>query len=230
MVGLTPDDKVLIAQAVGRAEVATSGEICCVLTEETSHYREIPIVWAALAALLLPPLALALGFRPLALGSLFADWVVSQSQTVERELLLALAAYAVAQTLLFAIVMLVVSIPAVRRVLTPAFVKRRRVQLSARHHFVSLVARHGPEGAYVMIFASRFDRMVEIVVSEAAHSASGDTIWHQAAVAMSDSMSNGRAAEGFVRAVDICGGELATRFPPIPGKKQNLLPDTLLET
>jgi len=229
MVELSSDDRDLIAKAVGRVEKSTSGEIYCVLTDEASHYREIPIAWAALVALLLPPLALALGFRPLALGEMLSGWMAAQSQAVERDVVLALVAYALAQTILFALIALVVSIPRVRRAVTPSFVKRRRVQLSARHHFVALVARHGAGGAYVMIFASRFDRMVEIVVSEAAHHASGDTVWHQAAVAMTDSMGNDRAGEGFVRAIDICGGELARSFPPIAGQ-QNLLPDTLLET
>jgi putative membrane protein len=50
-------DRQHIADAVARAEANCSGEISCVMAEEASHYREVPVGWAALAALVLPPLA-----------------------------------------------------------------------------------------------------------------------------------------------------------------------------
>ena len=45
-----------IAEAITEAESKTSGEIFCVLAHEVSHYREVPLVWAAVAAFVLPPL------------------------------------------------------------------------------------------------------------------------------------------------------------------------------
>jgi putative membrane protein len=222
-------DRQHIADAVARAETNCTGEISCVLAEEASHYREVPLGWAALAALVLPPLGLVLGFKPLALAEMISGWAAAQAAETEREILLALSAYAVVQAVLFAVVALIVSIPAVRRALTPSFLKQHRTGQSARHHFAALAARLGADTPYVLIYASRRDRRVEIVASEAAYRATGDTPWRDAANVLTASLRDGRAGEGFVRAVEICGAALARHFPP-NGEKHNALPDTLLET
>ncbi|HEY7979439.1 MAG TPA: hypothetical protein VID67_14705 [Rhizomicrobium sp.] len=227
MVTLSPEDRQRVAEAAAQAETKTSGEICCVLTEEASDYRELPLAWAALAALVLPPLALLFGFRPLALREIVSGWAAAQSTGAAREVLLALGSYAIAQAILFAVVALVVSIPAVRRLMTPSFVKRHRVRRMARHHFATLVARLA-ESAYVMIYVSRFDRMVEIVVSETAGKACDSATWHKAASALSNALGRDQAGEGFVAAIGICGDELAKHFPP-GAAHENRLPDTLIE-
>jgi putative membrane protein len=158
-----------------------------------------------------------------------SGWAAAQSAQTEREILLALSAYAVVQAVLFAFVALIVSIPAVRRAATPAFLKRHRTGQSARHHFAALAARLGADTPYVLIYASRRDRRVEIVASEAAYRAAGGTPWQDATNVLTASLREGRAGDGFVRAVEICGAALARHFPP-SGEKRNALPDTLLET
>lgn len=227
MVTLSSDDRQRIADAVAQAETKTSGEVCCVLTEESSEYREVPLAWAALAALALPPVALLFGFRPMALGEMVSGWVAAQSVLTDRDIFLALGSYAIAQAILFAVVALIVSIPAVRRLMTPSFVKRHRVRRMARHHFATLVARLA-EGAYVMIYVSRFDRMVEIVVSESAGKACDDTAWRKAASALGEALGRDQAGDGFVAAIGICGDELAEHFPLGEGK-ENRLPDSLID-
>jgi putative membrane protein len=227
MVMLSPEDRQRIAEAVAQAETKTSGEVCCVLTEEASDYREVPLAWAALAALVLPPVALVFGFQPWALGEMVSGWAAEQSTLMAREVFLALGSYAIAQVILFAVVALIVAIPVVRRALTPSIMKRHRVRRMARHHFATLVARLA-EGAYVMIYVSRFDRMVEIVVSETAAKACDDATWHKAASTLSDALGRDQAGEGFVAAIGICGDELAKHFPP-GAAHENRLPDTLIE-
>ncbi len=225
---LTQQDQQLIAETVACVEQATAGEISCVLAQEVSHYREIPIAWAALVALILPPIGLALGLRPLALAEMVSGWAAAQNAVADRDILMALSAYAIIQAVLFAAVALVVSMPTVRRALTPGFLKRHRVSQSARHHFAALGARTGTDRPHVLIYASRNDRMVEIIASESIHQAADQAAWRDAATALSQAMGAGRAGEGFVRAIEICGVALARHFPPT-GEKRNALPDTLLE-
>jgi putative membrane protein len=226
---LDETDRQRIADAVARAETNCAGEISCVLAEEASRYREVPLGWGALAALILPPLALMLGFEPLALAETVSGWAAAQSEAAERQILLALSAYTVVQAVLFAAVALIVSVPAVRRALTPAFLKRHRTSQSAQHHFAALAARLGPDTPYVLIYASRRDRRVEIVASETAHRAAGGEPWQDAASVLTASLREGHAGDGYVRAVEICGAALARHFPPT-GEKRNTLPDTLLES
>jgi len=226
---LNETDRRNIAGAVAHAEATSAGEISCVLAEEASHYREVPLGWAALAALVLPPLALILGFKPLALADMVSGWAAAQASATERDILLALSAYAVVQAVLFAVVALIVSLPAVRRALTPGFLKSHRVNQSAKHHYTALSARLGEGAPFVLIYASRRDRRVEIMASPSAHAAAGEAVWRDAANVLGASMREGRAGQGFVRAVEICGAALARHFPP-NGDKHNALPDTLLET
>ncbi len=101
---LSEQDRQHIADAVARAEAGMSAEISCVLAGEASHYREVPLAWAALAALVLPPIGLVLGIRPLALAEMVSGWAAAQTAIVDREILLALSAYAVVQVVLFAVV------------------------------------------------------------------------------------------------------------------------------
>jgi putative membrane protein len=227
MVTLTDDDRRAIAGAVTKAEATTSGEICCVLTEEASHYREVPIAWAAFAALALPAIALGFDLRPERLAQLVPEWTAVEMPALHRHVVVALMCYAFVQVLVFAAVALAVSVAGVRRVLTPSFVKRHRVRRSARHHFAALTARMG-DGATVMIYATRFDRMVEVVVSEAAHKACDPAAWQQAADAIGEGVKRERAGEGFVTAVAICGAELAKHFPP-SANDAHRSPDTIIE-
>jgi len=52
---LSQNDHNRIAEAITAAESKSSGEIFCVLAHEVSRYREVPLVWASVVALVLPP-------------------------------------------------------------------------------------------------------------------------------------------------------------------------------
>ena len=51
---VTKDEADRISQAITTAERKTSGEIVAMITEESASYFSVPILWAAIAALLLP--------------------------------------------------------------------------------------------------------------------------------------------------------------------------------
>jgi len=51
---LSPEDLSAIEAAVREAETRTTGEIYCVVSEESSDYGETPLAWAAGVALLGP--------------------------------------------------------------------------------------------------------------------------------------------------------------------------------
>jgi putative membrane protein len=227
---LSAEDHARITQAVGEAEDGTSGEIVCVLASEVSHYPEVALGWAAISAVVLPPLALALGVHPLALAADTAgEWVAAQAGALERDLTLALGLYALVQTALFALVFAVFEIPAVRRLATPAALKRHKVERAARQQFAAIAARaHGSETG-VLIFVALVDRQVRVLADKALHDKSDDAAWKAAATAIAEGMKAGKdPTTGIVQAVSICGAVLKARFPA-PARKGNVFSNTPVE-
>ena len=223
---LSEADHARIASAVSAAEAGTTGEIVCILAREVSTYREVPLAWAAAAALLLPPVALLGGLKPEALTPWARDWSIGAGAALSPARLL--EAYGLLQVALFAIVAGLVSIPLVRRLLTPASLKRRRVHRAALQQFLA-TGLHVSEGRTgVVIFAAQEDRRVELLADDAIHAAVGDTVWNASVAAVQDGMKRGRPADGFVRAVELCGEALASHFPS-QGPHANAMSDRLRE-
>jgi putative membrane protein len=130
---------------------------------------------------------------------------------------------------LFLAVALIVSLPAVRRVMTPRFLKRHRVRQIARHHFVASGAKLTHAQPHILIYASLWDRQVELVAHDAIHKVVGEEPWNAAVAAVTEGMKSGKPGDGFVRAIEICGEALARHFPAEGGTK-NILPNEILET
>ena len=225
---LSSDDRKRIADAVTAAEENTDGELTCVLTREVSNYREVPLGWAALAALGLPPLLVLAGLERLALADIFTSWTDESLHAVEGLIVRALSSYALLQAAIFVVVALVGSLPAVRRMITPGALKRHRVRMVARHHFAASGYRLEHGVPHILIFASLADRRVELVAHKAIHEAVGQQTWDDAVAAVTDGMKSGRPADGFIRAVTLCGEAMAKHFPAT-GPKTNRLPNDILE-
>jgi len=225
---LTQNDHKRIADAITTAEDKTSGEIFCVLAHEVSRYREVPLLWASVAALAGPPLLVLLGLRRLALADIFTSWTDDSLSSVESLIVRALSTYSLLQAGLFLIVALVVSLPKVRRVMTPRFLKRHRVRQLARHHFVASGARLSHAEPHILIYASLQDRQVELVAHEAIHKAVGEGPWNAAVAAVTEGMKQGKPADGFVNAIKICGDALTAHFPST-GPAKNQLSNDILE-
>ena len=224
---LTDSDRDRIASAVAQAEAGTSGEIVVVVARQVSTYPEIPLAWAAAVALIVPPLAVALGARPLALSGALGEWVVGHVAALDTVVAGAIGAYALVQAALFALAWLVFLIPAVRRVLTPGFVKAARVRQAALAQYVAtgLPAREDATG--VVIFASLDDHRVEVIAEPRIDEKCGKGAWERVVLAVVEGMKRGEPAAGFEAAVAICGEVLAEHFPDDAGP--NRVPDRPVE-
>jgi len=204
---LNEQDRARIAQAVTDAELGTTGEITCVLAQEVSNYREVPLVWAGLVALGLPPLLVLAGLHePL----LHGGWGDGESDGL---ILRALSLYAAVQAVLFVATAFLVSWPPLRSLLTPGALKRHRVGQMARHHYTAVGTRLPPDAPHVLIFACFEDHRVEVVANPAIHAVVGQGMWDDAVAAVVQGMKSGRSAEGFIRAVQMCGEAMAKHFP-----------------
>ncbi|MDB5483835.1 MAG: hypothetical protein JWO83_4888 [Caulobacteraceae bacterium] len=212
-------DQERIAAAVAKAEEGTSGEIVCVLAAEVSHYPEVALGWAAVAALVLPPLALVLGAHPLAMAAEAGSWTAAQAGALEGEMIRALALYALIQTAIFILVFLILEIPAVRRLATPARLKRHKVERAAHQQFAAISARAAGSETGVLIFVAVDDRQVVILADKALHEKADEMAWKTAADAIGAAMKGGHdPTAGIVRAIEICGEALRAHFPAEGGR------------
>ena len=225
------DGRRRIAEAVARAEARTSGEIVCVLAQECSRYREVPLAWAAALALLVPAALAPFGLWPTAWPGEEAGGWSSSAAAVDATgaVRAALEVYALAQALLFAAAWALVSVPAVRRALTPGWLKRHRVAKTAAEQFLATGMSTDPRRTGVMILGSLHDRRVEVLAEAGIHAAVGEAVWARAVADVQAGIRSGDLAAGFTAAVETCGAALAEHFPPRDGAKPNAVPDDLIE-
>ena len=226
---LTRSDHERVTAAIAEVERKTSGEIFCVLAQEVSRYREVPLTWAAVAALAVPPVLVLSGLHRLAMADIFSSWTDDSVRSVEGVILRALSTYTLLQAGIFLCVALIVALPRVRRFMTPRFLKRHRVRQVARHHFAASGARLSQAEPHILIYASLKDRQVELVAHRAIHEAVGEGPWNAAVEAVIEGMKSGKSADGFIQAIEICGAALAMHFPP-SGSPRNAFPNSILET
>ncbi len=215
-VHLSPEERRAITEAVAAAEAATTGEIVCILTQEVSEYREVPLLWASAAALLAPFAAVFAGLDPTLPAS---GWQAAGAAHASP--MATVAGYALVQAAVFLLGFIVASVPPLRRFLTPAGIKAHRVKKAATIQYLATGMARAADRTGVVIFASFRDRRVEVVADDAIHAAVGDPVWDEAVAAVKDGMVRGAAGEGFVRAVQVCGAALAQHYPSRGGPSPN---------
>ncbi|WGM37455.1 TPM domain-containing protein [Caulobacter sp. NIBR1757] len=211
---LTSADQTRIAAAVATAETRTAGEIYCVVAPRASEYREVPIIWASLLALALPPIALFAGFRPRALDALFGGWTVGHDLLISHTVLAALAAYIGLQLAVFILVLLLMMIPAVRRFATAAPLKTARVRRAALDQFLSHGLHRTKDRTGVLIFASLEERRAEVIADETIYLAAPPAVWEEVVALLVAGLKSGDLAAGYIAAIEKSGDILAAHVPP----------------
>lgn len=222
---LSEADHDRIAATVAAAEQKTAGEIYCVLAPKVSDYRETPLAWAAVAALVAPALAVLAGWRPETLLDLVNGWSAGHARLSSFP---ALAVYALSQAAVFLLAALLVALAPVRRLLTPRSLKAERVHRAAMEQFLAkgLHLTKGRTG--VLLFASLAERRAEVIADEGIYAAAPKAVWDEVVQLLIAGLERGKAADGFVAAIQRSGEILAAHVPP-GADNPNELPDRLVE-
>ncbi len=223
---MTPQDQARIAEAVAAAEKTTAGEIFCVLAPEVSDYRETPLVWAAAAALILPAGGLLAGLRPEMLTTLFGGWTVGHASATDGAILSALSIYIGLQAAIFIVAALLVSIPPIRRALTPGALKAAAVKRAAMEQFMSHGLHLTRDRTGVLIFAALAEHRVEVIADEGIYKAAPNAVWDEVVADLVAGMKRGKIADGFVAAVTRVG-EILSSHVPVREADTNELPNGL---
>jgi putative membrane protein len=185
---ISAQERTRIANAIRSAEARTSGEIVCVLARSSSHATALPVLLAAVVALALPWLLVAF-----------------TAMTVERILLL--------QVAVFLALLLLLSLPRSRVALMPRKTRRAIAHRVAMEQFAMRGLARKKDRSGILIFVSLAERYARIVADDGIAARVPQAEWQAAVDALVAHMRDGRIADGFVTAIDLCGEKLATHFP-----------------
>jgi len=225
---LSPSDLAAIETAIGEAETRTTGEIYCVVAEESGEYGETPLAWAAGVAILGPALLLLAGVH-VTTPDLLEGWTAAQvSHVAERAARDALLGVMLLQAVLFVATFLIVSIAPVRRALTPRGFKRERVRRRALQQFAAKNLHLTKERTGVLIFVSFAEHMAELIADEGISAHVDQQVWDRAMAALVAGLKRGEPGAGLAAAVALCGEVLAERFPADPDFNPNELADAVV--
>ena len=192
MAFLTDQDRQKIASAITEAERRTSGELVAVVAPAADDYRYVPLLWPALAALLLPAILLTI-----APG--MAAWTLY-----------------LAQAAAFFVLALLAHLLPVRMALVPDSLKRRRASQLAREQFFEQRLHLTRARTGVLIFVAVAEHYVEIIADEGINALVPPGTWDKAVADFVEQVRAGRVTEGFLAVVEVVGTRLAdtSRAPP----------------
>jgi putative membrane protein len=197
---ISKEEHAAIAAAIRSAEARTSGQIVCVLMRASSEYFYVPVLWAALLALVSP--------WPL---------IVLTQWSVQRIFLI--------QIVVFAAAVLILSWPPLRIALVPRAVRRARAHRAAVEQFFARGLTRTNERTGVLIFVSLAERYARIIADEGIATKVSNREWQGAVDALTGHMRDGKIGEGFIAAIERCGAVLAAHAPPSGAGDQ--LPDRI---
>jgi len=188
MMSMSTQDRERISSVIRSVEAKTSGEIVCVLAQSSCDTTGLPILIAAIAALVLPWLLVAF-----------------TAMSVHRILLL--------QVALFVVLTVVLCLPRVRVALVPYRTRRAMAYRVATEQFVSRGIARKKDRTGILIFVSLAEHYARIIADEGIAALVPQSEWQGAVDALVAHMANGRIADGFITAVEACGNVLTTHVP-----------------
>lgn len=225
---VSEQDQARIAAAIVEAERTTSGEIFCVLARRAAGWQDVALAWAAAAALVLPLGLIPLGFEAAWFPGMGENW--EAAHTAARDVILGrtLAAYAIAQAAVFILTLLLLQLPGLRRIMVPGPLRRARVHRAAMEQFLAHGIRVTEQRTGILIYAALEEHVVEVIADRGIYSQVDPSVWSEVIEDLARALKRGRAGDGFVAAVERCGGILAGHFPP-GARNPDELPNHLIQ-
>jgi len=185
---ISQQDHDRVSAAIREAESRTSGEIVCVLAQESADSTALPMLLAALAALIVP-------------------WPLVALTALPVNVILML------QLFTFFVLSLVLCLPRVRIALVPRAARRAMAHRMALEQFMIRGIGHKADRTGVLIFVSLAERYARIVADRAIADRVSQHQWQEAVNALIDHTRHGRVADGFIAAIERCGRVLEENFP-----------------
>ena len=198
---MSPQDRDRITAAIRAVEAKTTGEIVCVLAEQSADSGALPIFLAALAALALPWFLVA-----------FTALTVLAILSLQVVVFLALA--------------ILLCLPRVRVALIPRRARRAMAFRVATEQFFTRGISRKPDRSGILIFVSLAEHYARIIADDGIAARVPQPHWQGAVDALITHAREGRIADGFIAAIEMCAAVLAQQFPRTDGGP-NELPDRI---
>jgi putative membrane protein len=199
----SPEDKDRVAAAIAEAESQTAGEIYVVVAHGGEEFRYMPVIWAALAALLLP-------------------WPLHLLTSLSTTTILILQAVA------FVGAALIMSHPSIQHYVVPNAIAAERTRRQAYEQFLAHGVHLTEARTGVLIYVTPTDQRVEIVADVGIHSKVGEAAWEELAQDITAAARRGQLVDGMLNAIRKAGVLLAQHFPP-SARNPNELSDRMVE-
>ncbi|ATE66888.1 TPM domain-containing protein [Rhizorhabdus dicambivorans] len=204
---ITEADIDLVTQAVTDAEARSDAEIATIVAERSDNYNDVPLIWAALTALL--ALAVYAAFPDFYIGLLdrltggWHVWTMREWMTV----------LLFATTLKFLGTLAIIRWWPLRMIFTPGKTKTRRARNRAIALFKASTERRTHSRTGVLVYLSLAEHRAEIVADEAIVARVEPEEWGAAMALLIDELKRGHPGAGMAAAVHAIGDVLATHFP-----------------
>lgn len=185
-----------ISAAIAEVERGTDAELVTVLIAASDDYRYIPLLWAALVALIVPS---ALYLTPLSTA-----WMIT------------------AQLVAFVVLAVLLQTETIRARLIPKSVRTLRAANMARRQFLEQGLHHTGDDTGVLIFVSEAEHYVEILVDRGISSKVDNERWSSIIENFVNDVHEGQVERGFLTALERCGEILTEAVPKTPDNRNEL--------
>ena len=200
---LTEEEHANLSREIRDAEAATSGEIYVVMAHSPDAFRLVPILWAALLALLLA-------------------WALDLGTGLSLSLILSL------QALAFVAAAIVLSVPYLRYRIVPAAIAEDAAHRAALAQFMAHGVHLTSARTGVLIYISLLPRRIEILADTGIHAKVRQDVWDKAVAQLAAEARTGRLTDALANTIRGLGMLLAEHFPRAKSDR-NELPNRIVE-
>jgi putative membrane protein len=126
------------------------------------------------------------------------------------------------QIVVFLALATLLCLPRIRVALLPRAARRAVAYRVAMEQFNTRGIAQTKDRTGILIFVSLAERYARIIADEGIAARVPQSQWQGAIDTLVAHMRDGRIADGFITAIDVCGNELATHFPRTDANRDEL--------
>jgi putative membrane protein len=194
---LSAEDHAQLTEEIRAAEAKTSGEIYVVVAHSADEFRLVPVLWAAVFALLLP-------------------WILHLTTSLSLTLILSFQVFG------FLAVAMLLSLPRFRMRIVPTALAEEAAHRAAMAQFMAHGIHLTAARTGVLIYVCMMPRRIEIIADTGIHAKVPADNWDRTVALIASEARAGQLRDGLIAAIRATGVLLAQHFPRGPNDRDEL--------